>query len=226
MAIDYDYASYMNQFRLDSVNAIMGDKAKIAGMDASLIQQWSMLGSNSAAYRRLLEAQKTGELRQNAGYEEIASDKYLNDNYDPDAKVYLNPGYSPQTPEAPAVDLAEEAGETLDSLRRLALAAIGQPESLNQTHYDIFNGLRGEIAANLVSPDAEAESLSPAQFGQVELGGRTYSFADLATGGSASLANNPDAALAVLDQAIQDVYQNRAAIRGFDPAAHPLAPTS
>ncbi len=54
--------------------------------------------------------------------------------------------------------------------------------------------------------------------GKVSIDGVTYSFADLRQGGKASLANNPDAALAVLDQTLRDIYEGRAEVKGFNPA--------
>jgi flagellin len=57
--------------------------------------------------------------------------------------------------------------------------------------------------------------MSSNNIGQVEVGGQSYSLADLMSGGTASLANNPEAALAVIDQAISDVSGERARIGAY-----------
>ena len=237
MAIDTDYSSFLNQMRTNTANAIFGTNQKIAGIDTSLIQQWNMLGANSAAYRKLLAAQETGEIRQDTGYQDIASDKYLNDNFDADTGTYARPAYVSQSPAEYEMDAATQTEDTLESMRRLALAAINSPDSLNQAHYDLFDRMRQTIAVNLVDREGESggeaagETVAsaggsgaisdPSQLGRVEIDGKTYSFADLFGGGTASLANNPDAALLVLDQAVLDIKEGRAEIKGYAPAAHP-----
>jgi hypothetical protein len=235
MAVDTDYSSLINQMRTDTANAIFGTGQKIAGIDTSLIQQWNMLGANSAAYRKLLAAQETGEIKQNTNYQDIASDKYLNDNYDTDTGTYVRPAYVLQTPETYVMDAATETSDTLENMRRLALAAINSPDGLNQIHYDLFDQMRLAIAGSLVDQESESggetagETVAsaggaisdPSQLGRVEIDGKTYSFADLLGGGTASLANNPDAALAVLDRTILDIQEGRAKISGYDPAARP-----
>ena len=239
-----DLAGFLNDNRLNQVNAILGKGQKIAGMDPALLQQLSMLRSNSAAYRKLLEAEKTGTIRQNDNYKELMSDRYFNDSYNPSTGALIKPIYSPKAVQAPSLDMAADTGTVLDSLRRLSLAAIQNSGALNQTHYDMFNHLTQAIASNLVadsgsraedavageegwevvaSAGGESDAIvSTAQLGQAEYAGRSYSFADLAPGGAASLAVNPDAALEVLDQAIRDIYSGKARIKGFDPATAPM----
>ncbi len=56
---------------------------------------------------------------------------------------------------------------------------------------------------------------SPGNLGTVEYNGETYSINDLYGGGSASLANNPELALKVIDQAISDVSAGRANIGAY-----------
>lgn len=58
-------------------------------------------------------------------------------------------------------------------------------------------------------------SFDLSNLGRVEVEGRSYSLADLMSGGPASLARNPKAALAVIDQAIADVAAERARIGAY-----------
>ena len=55
----------------------------------------------------------------------------------------------------------------------------------------------------------------PANLGQVEQGGKTYSLNDLYGGGDASLAQNPELAIKIIDQAIMDVSAARAGIGAY-----------
>ncbi len=58
-------------------------------------------------------------------------------------------------------------------------------------------------------------SMDPTNLGQVTRGGQSYSLNDLFSGGKASLANDPAAALAAIDQAIADVSNQRAQIGAY-----------
>lgn len=58
-------------------------------------------------------------------------------------------------------------------------------------------------------------SMDPNNLGQVTRGGKSYSLNDLYSGGTASLANDPAAALAAIDQAIADVSSQRAQIGAY-----------
>lgn len=78
------------------------------------------------------------------------------------------------------------------------------------------------VAGSSKGKGGEGKDATPAitslqDLGQVVIDGVTYSFADLATGGKASLEKNPDAALAVIDQAIKEIYNGLAVVDGFDP---------
>lgn len=54
------------------------------------------------------------------------------------------------------------------------------------------------------------------QLGKVTIGNETYSFADLAPGGRASLDKNPNAAVMILDQALRDIFSGDAVLKGLD----------
>ncbi|MCD8138539.1 MAG: hypothetical protein LUE17_01950 [Planctomycetaceae bacterium] len=58
-------------------------------------------------------------------------------------------------------------------------------------------------------------NFSPNRLGQVEYNGETYSLNDLYGGGAASLQNNPELALRIIDQAISDVSSGRANIGAY-----------
>ncbi|MBN2711027.1 MAG: hypothetical protein JXR97_01135, partial [Planctomycetes bacterium] len=59
------------------------------------------------------------------------------------------------------------------------------------------------------------QSFSTSNLGRVEVNGETLSLADLRAGGKASLANDPVAALKIIDQAIADVSAGRAQIGAY-----------
>ncbi len=60
---------------------------------------------------------------------------------------------------------------------------------------------------------------SPANLGTVEYNGEKYSINDLYGGGAASLENNPELALKIIDQAISDVAAGRANIGAYQANA-------
>ncbi|MCC8189052.1 MAG: hypothetical protein LIP77_00250 [Planctomycetes bacterium] len=60
---------------------------------------------------------------------------------------------------------------------------------------------------------------NPATLGQVEYDGKTYNLNDLYGGGAASLANNPELALSIIDQAIKDVAAGRGQIGAYQANA-------
>lgn len=60
------------------------------------------------------------------------------------------------------------------------------------------------------TPNANVSNL-----GQVTVDGQTYSLNDLFSGGAASLANNPQLALDIIDQAINDISSSRGAIGAY-----------
>lgn len=95
MAINTDYSNLMNQQRLNNNKAIFGNAPSIAGIPGNVIQDWSMLRSNSAAYRKLLEAEKTGSIKKPQTQPELLSDKYFNENYDAKNKKLIKPTYKP-----------------------------------------------------------------------------------------------------------------------------------
>lgn len=103
-------------------------------------------------------------------------------------------------------------------------AGNGQFVEVNQTAGDLFtNTPGGRVKVSGQGSTQTGSGINSVyELGRVQLNGQTYSFADLMQGGSASLANNPDAAVLVLDQTLNDIYTGRAEIKGFDPAKDPL----
>lgn len=148
---DTDYSNLWNQSRLNSVNSLLGtNNTNVAGLSGDMINQWAMRHANSSAYKKLLEAQKTGSVKQNSNSHELMSDRYFNDNYDSSTGKLVKPTYKPDTATTATVDSESTAGDHLDDMRRLALAAINNPDSLNSTHYDLFEKMRQAVAGNFV----------------------------------------------------------------------------
>ncbi len=156
---DTDYTSLINQNKLNYATGLLGNSnnTNIAGISGNLLQQWAMLGSNSAAYRKLLQAQELGTVKQESHYTELLSDKYFNDNYDTKTGKYTNNTYKPDPATTATLDTKKTAGENLDAMRRIALAALNNPDSLNSTHYDLFEKMRASIAGGMVKTGAGSE---------------------------------------------------------------------
>ncbi len=164
MALNTEYQDLANQMRLNNSNALFGSPANntIAGMSGDLLQQWAMLGANSKAYDKMLQAEKTGSIKQGSYYTELLSDKYFNDYYDAENKKIKKATYSPVGSGAqPGLEIAEEdtSGDILDDMRSLALAAISNPNSLNSAHYDFFEKMRASIASNLVTKAEDTQTV-------------------------------------------------------------------
>ncbi len=155
MALNTEYQDLANQMKLNNSNALFGSPANssIAGISGDLLQQWAMLGANSKAYDKMLQAEKSGTLKQNSYYTELLSDKYFNDYYDPETKKVKKATYTPQASQPNGLEIAEEdtSGDILGDMRSLALAAASNPKSLNSAHYDFFEKMRANIASNLVT---------------------------------------------------------------------------
>lgn len=139
-------------------NSLLGGIGSVGGMDGNIIQQWQMLRANSAAYRRLLAAEETGTVKQGNQPVELLSDRYFNDNYNPETKELVRPTYKPDDTVTPTVDSKATAGDNLDSMRRIALAAMSSSGSLNPVHYDLFEQLRASIANNLQKTSTPSDS--------------------------------------------------------------------
>lgn len=93
-------------------------------------------------------------------------------------------------------------------------AATGQTAALA----NITGGMQLQLGEGSGGQNRETVSLgnyNPALLGQVTYEGQTYSLNDLYGGGAASLANNPELALKVIDQAIADVASGRANIGAY-----------
>lgn len=156
-SINNDYSNLLNQSKLNSANSILGSPS-IAGMSGDLLSQWAMLGANKSAYKKLLQAQKTGSVKQAQQYTELLSDKYFNDNYDNKTGKLVKPTYTPTSSTTPAIDKEKNSGDVMNDMRTLALAAIKNPSSLNSTHYDFFEKMRQTIANGLVTKGGSSTS--------------------------------------------------------------------
>ncbi len=77
----------------------------------------------------------------------------------------------------------------------------------------------GEGAGGQNRQNVSLGNYNPAMLGRVEYEGQTYSLNDLYGGSEASLANNPELALRIIDQAITDVSSGRANIGAFQANA-------
>ncbi len=155
MALNTEYQDLANQMRLNNANALLGSPANhsIAGISGDLLQQWAMLGANSSAYDKMLEAEKSGSLRKNETYTELLSDKYFNDYYDPETKKIKKATYSPIGNQTDGLAIEEDAtsGDVLGDMRALALAAAKNKNNLNSVHHNFFDTMWNNIASNLVT---------------------------------------------------------------------------
>lgn len=106
---------------------------------------------------------------------------------------------------------AAQAGyenDTLTDASAAAQSAIG----------DLTGGMRLQLSDGTGVQNRDIISIGSAdtsKLGQVTIDGQSYSLSDLYSGGTASLAENPEAALAVIDQAISDVAGQRASIGAY-----------
>jgi len=83
---------------------------------------------------------------------------------------------------------------------------------------DLRGGMQLQLSDGAGAANRETFGLNPmdgARLGRTRVDGQTYSLNDLMSGGAASLAENPEAAIAVIDQAIADVAGERARIGAY-----------
>lgn len=83
---------------------------------------------------------------------------------------------------------------------------------------NIRGGMQLQLGEGSGSQNRESVSLgnySSGRLGTVEYNGETYSLNDLYGGGAASLQNNPELAMKIIDQAISDVSSGRANIGAY-----------
>ncbi|MCD8352470.1 MAG: hypothetical protein LUC93_17845 [Planctomycetaceae bacterium] len=152
-----NYSNLMNQQRLANSASLFGGSntssgaSIIPGISGDMLSQWAMLGANSKAYKALQVAQKGGTLRQDNVYQELQSDRLLNDHYDPKTGKIKKATYTPTAKATPEIDKDATHGDVLNDMRTLALSAISNPDSLNSTHHDFFEKMRSTIANNLVT---------------------------------------------------------------------------
>lgn len=123
------------------------------GITGAALQQWTMLGANSIAYKRLIELEETGTTKQTfSSKTTLLSDRLYNDYYDNDKGEVTKATYTKPTTPADSIKIDEEtsAGDLLSDMRTLALAGISG-NNLTQTHYDIFESMRQQIASAFVT---------------------------------------------------------------------------
>lgn len=155
-----DYATLLNNLKTSYAEGILGsmdDTEVVSGISGNTLQQWNMLQTNSKAYKALLAAQESGSVKQDTNSHELLSDKLFNDYYDPETKTY-NATYTPTTGNNIEIDDESTAGDILNDMRSLALAAIGNTSTLNNVHYDYFESMRSYIASALVTSGASSST--------------------------------------------------------------------
>ncbi|MDR1613103.1 MAG: hypothetical protein LBT97_10045 [Planctomycetota bacterium] len=114
--------------------------------------------------------------------------------------------------------------EGLNGATGIAQTGYGQDELVNAdadrqaTINNIAGGMQLQLGGGGGGQNRETVSLgnyNPATLGRVTVDGESYSLNDLYSGGRASLANNPEIAMRVIDQAISDVAAGRADIGAY-----------
>lgn len=93
-------------------------------------------------------------------------------------------------------------------------AATGRSAELG----NIRGGMKLQLAETAGSQSRDVfgiNSTMTSNIGRVNIGGEMYSLQDLMGGGKASLANDPEAALKIIDQAINDIAGSRARIGAY-----------
>ncbi len=127
-------------------------------------------------------------------------------------------------------DRSAETGVTAELIRNSAgeiegigllteSAGTGNNIRVDQDKGNLFaaEGRAASVAGSSKGKTSNGASITSLQdLGKVKVGDESYSFADLVQGGRASLQKNPDAALAVIDQTLKDIYSGRAEVSGFD----------
>ncbi|MDR1611159.1 MAG: hypothetical protein LBT97_00075 [Planctomycetota bacterium] len=159
-----DYTSALNSLKLANANSLLGSAGSSGGvLSNDVIQQWSMLRANGKAYARLLQAQETGSVKQDKKYDDLLSDKLLNDYYTPADETNAT-SYTYKAPAATAEKTAADGDELsqLEAMRNLALAAITNPDSINDNYVNLFGQMQQNIAGGLVTSGSSSSSDSSA----------------------------------------------------------------
>ncbi|MCC8164938.1 MAG: hypothetical protein LIQ31_02015 [Planctomycetes bacterium] len=115
--------------------------------------------------------------------------------------------------------IRNEAGEIEGIGLLTEKAGTGNNIRVDQDKGNLFaaEGRAASVAGSSKGKTSNGASITSLQdLGKVKVGDETYSFADLVQGGRASIQKNPDAALAVIDQALKDIYSGRAEVSGFE----------
>ena len=116
---------------------------------------------------------------------------------------------------APGATTIAQTGYDQDNLTD---AATGHTSRLT----NITGGMQLQLGEGAGGQNRETVSLgnyNPANLGQIVQDGKTYSINDLYGGGAASLANDPQLAIKIIDQAIRDVASGRANIGAYQANA-------
>lgn len=111
----------------------------------------------------------------------------------------------------PAATTIAQTGYDQDDLTNAV-----NPQQASLTN--IQGGMQVQLGEGGGSQNRDTVSIgdySTGSLGQVEYNGETYSMNDLFGGGEASLANNPELAIQIIDQAISDVASGRADIGAY-----------
>lgn len=111
----------------------------------------------------------------------------------------------------PGATTIAQTGYDQDNLTN---ATAAQSAQIN----NVKGGMQLQLGGNAGGQNRETISIgnyNPSELGRVVVDGQAYSLNDLYSGGSASLANNPEIAMRVIEQAISDVSSGRANIGAY-----------
>lgn len=180
------------QTQLRLVSAEYGSSANVR-VDQITGNSFAEQGRNVVDYGQDAQIQVNGQTVQTNGLTANVANSHLN------ARLTLNADAIGQT----GYDRNELVNATNANQARLTNIQGGMQLQLGE-------GAGGQNRDNI-----SLGNYNPAVLGQVSYNGQTYSMNDLYGGGRASLANNPEAALAVIDQAIADVASGRATIGAY-----------
>ncbi len=167
---DTDYKQLANQIKSNNAASLFGSGAdtNVGGISGDALQQWAMLGANSKAYKSLLAAEKAGSVKQDSNSFVSQADRLYNDYFDTKTGKIKKATYTPTSNQTPEIAADKTAGDIFGDMRTLALAGVNNPNSLNSTHYDLFEKMRSSIASGFVgsasssSTDAESKEAATA----------------------------------------------------------------
>lgn len=112
------------------------------------------------------------------------------------------------------LSMTEEVAQTGYDQDELVNANTSQSAALT----NVQGGMQLQLGPGSGSQNRDTISIGNyggGRLGQIEVDGETYSINDLYGGGKASLQNNPELAMQIIDQAISDVASGRASIGAY-----------